>query len=156
MSEMIVYSIVNGHRARGLTDDEIVARTGYPRLVVRSVQLPAPAPSRQRSVQHMQLTKATEQLMPKVEAGDQDAIALLLKVHKREADLLGLDAPKEVISHNFEGPARDLSGMTVDELKRLAMEHIEATTIDVTPTRADEPAEPDPALARFRSARGSD
>lgn len=147
---------VNQRRMIGSPDDVIAFDLRVPLRTIEAIPYPKPNVPRSRAVQHMQLSRAMASIMPKVETGDAEAIALMLKVHKREADLLGLDAPKEVISHNFEGPARDLSGMTVDELKRMAMEHIEATTIDVTPTRADEPAEPDPALARFRSARGSD
>ena len=138
---------VNYLRTHGIPDEQIASDLNQGIRVIRSVPLPRPQPQRQRAAQAMQLQVIVQQLMPLVEAGDQAAIALLLKVQRREADLLGLDAPKEVVTHNFNQDTADLKAMTVSQLKALVLQHLEATTLDVTPSSAGEDAEADPPAA---------
>lgn len=129
-------------RQQGYSDDDIATALNIHPNLVKSVPLPRPQPQRQRSVQHAQLMQMQRTLMPKVEAGDVDAMLTLLKVQKREADLLGLDAPKEVISTNFN-MAADVEGMTPEQVKELTIDQIKhmllvklgqlSDPIDVTP-----------------------
>ena len=119
---------LNTLRSHGLTDEQIADALSLSVSVVRSVPLPQPHPQRQRSVQHMQIQSMQTAFAPKAAAGDHDAAATLLKVMKREADLLGLDAPKEVITHNFDHD-KELENLSTAELKRRALEAIERGAI---------------------------
>jgi hypothetical protein len=138
MSEnVVIYSVVaevNALRAMGINDEHIAFKLRMGEQQVRAIPLPIPAPARSRAVQHAQLMKMAQALMPKVEAGDKDAIVTMLKVMQREANLLGLDAPKEVINRNFhEGLDRPIQELTTEELLRMINEQ----TIDVTPGADD-------------------
>ena len=151
-SPLIKYNLVatvNAKRAMGVNDEQIAYLLNLSPSQVSRIPYPQPNHARSRAVQHMQLQVIVQQLMPLVEAGDQAAIALLLKVQRREADLLGLDAPKEVVTHNFNQDTADLKAMTVDQLKALVLQHLEATTLDVTPpTDADADADPPESISR--------
>ena len=127
---------INAHRRNGLTDDQIALEMDLPVTTIKSIPFPKPQPARQRAAQAMQLQTAIQMLMPKVEAGDVEAIQTMLKVQKREADLLGLDAPKETISRNFNTDVTDVTAISTDDLKRMVLEHLNQTTIDVTPETA--------------------
>lgn len=127
---------VNHLRAFGLTDEQIAANKNEPLAVVQGVPLPRPKPERSRAVQHQQLMKMAAALMPRVEEGEREAIQLMLKVMQREASLLGLDAPKEVISHNYNAMVdKPLDAIPTAELERLL---IEGTCTVVTEGDTDE------------------
>jgi hypothetical protein len=118
-TEAMLFSInVNNLRREGLTDAAIALQLNASPQAVASVRLPKPDPQRQRSVQALQLQIAAQQVMPRVEAGDMQAINLLLKLQAREASLLGLDAPTEVVQRQFNLTPDNVREMTVDELKR--------------------------------------
>lgn len=119
------YKDVNFRRSLGLTDEDIAYSMKTPVHIIRAVPLPRPQPQRQRSVQHIQLMNMATALMPAVETGDRDAITLMLKVMQREANLLGLDAPKEVISHNFNADL-NVEGLTIDQLREIPTEQLKA------------------------------
>lgn len=139
-----LHADVNLRRRFGLDDYDIAQAMQIPPHIVKSVPLPRPQPQRQRAIQHMQLMKMQHTLMPKVEAGDHEAIQLLLKVQKREADLLGLDAPRAVINHNFSADI-DIDGLTPEQVKELSIDQIKhmllvklgEAAIDVTPAPSD-------------------
>ena len=117
--------IINKLRVEGYTDEEIGIRMELPPEQVSQFPPPRPKPERSRAVQHQQLTKMAQALMPRVEKGEKDAISLMLKVMGREAALLGLDAPKEVVSHNFNKDMRDpndLKTYTTLELQQMYQE----------------------------------
>ena len=134
-------------RVQGQSDEQIALALGLAPHVVQAVPLPRPSPSRQRAVQHNQLMSMAQALMPRVEKGEPEAITLMLKVMQREANLLGLDAPKEVISHNFN---TDFDGMTAEELanvptielKRRVLMMTAMAAEDATLSPAPEPPEP--------------
>ncbi len=134
--EWQLLSDVSAGRLAGLPDSQIAVNLNLPLAVVQAVPLPRPQPQRQRAVQHQQLMKMASTLMPKVVAGDTDAMNAMLKVMKREADLLGLDAPKEQVIHNFNNDLNanesDPAKIPTHELRRRVME-----AIDVTPTAPD-------------------
>lgn len=136
-------SDVNTLRKEGHPDEEIAARLSLHPGVVKSVPLPRPQPQRQRAVQHLQLQQMAQALMPKAQAGDLNAAALMLKVMQREATLLGLDAPKETIVHNSNLDQDDLKNLSTEQIKKMLLEQIEAETIDVTPSEVapDDPSE---------------
>ena len=136
MEQRILTFDINTLRRGGQTDEEIAAHLGEPLHIVKSVPLPRPQPVRQRAVQHLQLQRLVHVLMPKAEAGDLNAAALLIKVMQREATLLGLDAPKETIVHNATMTLEDVGNISTEELKRMVMEQLEATTINLTPDGA--------------------
>lgn len=77
-----------------------------------------------RSLEVARLDKATTALMPKVETGDLNAINTMLKIQARRAALIGLDAPKEVVTKNFsfefEG-GENLDRLTTTQLKALLL-----------------------------------
>jgi hypothetical protein len=98
-----------------------------------------------RAIELERLDVATKALMPKVEAGALDAIHTLVKVQQRRASLLGLDAPKEVITRNFVQDVSDIENIPTSELKRRLLEHMEQHTIDVTPERVPDAAPSSPS-----------
>ena len=115
-------SNVNSLRSLGQTDQQIAINLDLPLAYVEAIPPPRPKPDRSRAVQHQQLMKMAQALMPKVEAGDREAIQTMLKVMQREASLLGLDAPKEVINKNFVADMRDpkdLRTYTTQELQQM-------------------------------------
>ena len=115
-------SNVNSLRSLGQSDQQIAINLDLPLAYVESIPPPRPKPDRSRAVQHQQLMKMAQALMPKVEAGDREAIQTMLKVMQREASLLGLDAPKEVINKNFVADMRDpkdLRTYTTQELQQM-------------------------------------
>lgn len=130
-------SDVNTLRREGHPDEEIAARLSLHPGAVKSVPLPRPQPQRQRAVQHLQLQQMAQALMPKAQAGDLNAAALMLKVMQREATLLGLDAPKETIVHNSLLDKEDLRNLSTAQLKEMFIQQMEANTIDVTPESPD-------------------
>lgn len=143
---IIQYSLVNtinSKRMIGMADEQIAFQLRLPIAQVRAIPYPRPNHSRSRAVQHMQLQVMASKLMPAVEQGDRDAMLTMMKVQKREADLLGLDAPKEVVSHNFN-TTLDIEGMTHEQLKEVSTEQLKAMVlreaskgaIDVTPDAA--------------------
>ena len=144
-----LYNTVRDLRTLGFTDEEIAINKKLALNVVSAIPPPRPQPNRQRSVQHMQLMQMAQALMPRVAKGETEAITLMLKVMTREANLLGLDAPKEVISHNFNqdqsANETDYRNMSTDELKqrlfRMAtnVAGSDAHVIDVEPTGEAEP-----------------
>lgn len=119
---------VNEKRAAGLSDEQIAQETGYPVEAVRSVEPPTISTRRQRAVQHMQIQKMTAELTPHVSRATEDGksvpdlnvINTLIKVQRREADLLGLDAPKEIVSRNFN------ADLDPDNLERMSTKELEA------------------------------
>jgi len=147
LAAMIGTIDVNNRRQRGLSDDQIALDMHLSLHAIKSVPLPRPQPQRQRATQALQLQVALQQLMPAVEEGDREAIALMLKVQQREANLLGLDAPKEVINHNFT----EVDEIPTSELKRMVQAHLEASTIDVTPERV---SDSDPTAAQGQAKTG--
>ena len=125
MSEVVKFNVatsVNAKRIQGVCDEQIAYTLNLHPQQVKAVPLPRPDAPQSRAVQHLQLRKMAQALMPRVEAGDAGAIALMLKVQRREADLLGLDAPKEVINKNFVADMRDpgdLRTYTTQELQQM-------------------------------------
>ena len=114
---------VHAYRTLGVADHDIALKLKVDPKVVESVPPPRPSAPRSRAVQHQQLMQMAQALMPKVAEGDRDAIATMLKVMQREASLLGLDAPKEVINRNFntlEDPP--VSQLPTSELLRMIAE----------------------------------
>jgi hypothetical protein len=100
-----------------------------------------------RAIEVARLDVATKAVMPKVSDGDLNAINTLLKVMARRANLLGLDAPREVISTNFNhdmGQAEtDPTKLPTSELRRRLMEILDkGQVIDVTPTEPTDRPEP--------------
>jgi hypothetical protein len=142
MSELIRYSVVdtvNAKRAMGINDEQIAYVLNLSPNQVRAIPYPKPNTTRAKSVQHMQLQVMVSKLMPRVEAGDREAMLTMLKVQRREADLLGLDAPKEQINRNFNMEGDDLKNLSTEQIKKMILEQIESETIDVTPEPAPEP-----------------
>lgn len=135
-----LHTNVNRLRICGSSDDDIARAVGVSLQVVRNVPLPKPNVQRSRAVQHMQLQVMASKLMPAVEQGDRDAMLTMMKIQKREADLLGLDAPKEVVSHNFN-TNMDIEGMTPEQLRELSTEELKLIVLrqasheatDITP-----------------------
>lgn len=153
MSEIIRGSLVhtvNVKRMQGINDEQIAWVLNLAPSQVRAIPYPTPNIPRSRSVQHMQLSVMASKLMPAVEQGDRDAILTMLKVQQREANLLGLDAPKEVINRNFDtfvGSVGDLSpeqirDMTTDELKMLVLRSRAAHATDAEPVEPPEASDP--------------
>ena len=143
-----LYNTVRDLRTLGFTDEEIAINKKLALNVVSAIPPPRPEPQRQRAVQHSQLMRMAQALMPRVANGENDAIQLMLKVMQREANLLGLDAPKEVISHNFNQDQAihetDYRNMTTEELRRRVYQVIDGTAERIQP----DPAEPDPPAER--------
>lgn len=136
MEQRILTFDINTLRRGGQTDEEIAAHLGEPLHIVKSVPLPRPQPVRQRAVQHLQLQRLVHVLMPKAEAGDLNAAALLIKVMQREATLLGLDAPKETIVHNSNLDQDDLKNLSTEQIKKMLLEQMEADAINLQPDGA--------------------
>lgn len=81
------------------------------------------------------LDVATKAIMPAVEKGELGAVNTLLKVQRRRAEMLGLDAPKEVISHNFnQDRPRSVGEMSSEELHQIVVEG-ECVTVPPRPPR---------------------
>lgn len=142
---VIEYSVVNSinnKRRLGMADEQIAFELRLGISQVRSVPLPRPQSSRSRAVQHMQLQQMAQQLVLAVEKGDREAMMLLLKVQRREADLLGLDAPKETVSRNFNVDAGNLQEIPTHVLRQMIVDQA-GLTIDVTP----DPSDLDPGTA---------
>lgn len=145
---------VNVKRSQGINDEQIAWVLNLAPSQVRAIPYPTPNVSRSRSVQHMQLSVMASKLMPDVEKGDRDAILTMLKVQQREANLLGLDAPKEVINRNFDLSALDVHGitpeqmrdLTTDELKVLVLRSAAQNAIDADPA-PEAPEAPDSATS---------
>ena len=119
--------IINGLRADGYADYEIAERMDLQLSEVESFPPPRPRPERSRAVQHQQLMQMAQSLMPKVAEGNVQAIQTMLKVMQREASLLGLDAPKEIVSKNFVKDMRDPTDMksySMDELMAIVVEDL--------------------------------
>ena len=141
--EYSVVNTVNSRRMMGAADEQIAFDLKLPIQSIRAIPYPKPNTVRSKSVQHMQLQVMVSKLMPRVEAGDREAMLTMLKVQRREADLLGLDAPKETIVHNANMDVDDLKNLTTEQIKKMLLEQIEAETIDVTPSEVapDDPSE---------------
>lgn len=134
--EWSIAADVTTMRRDGYPDEEIAARLSLHVGAVHAVPLPRPQPQRQRAAQAMQLQVAIQKLMPAVEQGDRDAILTMLKVQQREANLLGLDAPKEVVSHNFN-TTLDVDGMTPEQIKDLPTADLKAMVLRSAAHRLD-------------------
>jgi len=131
MSELIRYSVVdtvNAKRAMGVNDEQIAYVLNLSPSQVRAIPFPRPNVSRTKAVQQMQLQVALQQLMPAVEKGDRDAMLTMLKVQQRQSSLLGLDAPKEVINHNYNSDV-EVEGMTMDQIKDMPTEALKAIVL---------------------------
>lgn len=124
MSTNIHNYLINVERTAGLTDEQIAAKLGHPIAVVRAVPLPRPQPQRARAVQFMQIEAIQQAFMPKAAAGDMDAANLVLKAQRRQADLLGLDAPKETVSRNFNVDAGNLHHLSTAQLKQMVADRV--------------------------------
>ncbi len=141
-------------RRDGYSVSEIAAQLNVPPVRVRVVlsealkhvsQVSVQMIDEYRAIELERLDVATKALMPKVEAGALDAIHTLVKVQQRRASLLGLDAPKEVITRNFVQDVSDIENIPTSELKRRLLEHMEQHTIDVTPERVPDAAPSSPS-----------
>jgi hypothetical protein len=97
------------------------------------------------------LDVATKAIMPSVEKGELGAVNTLLKVQRRRAEMLGLDAPKEVISHNFnQDRPRSVSEMSSEELHKIV---VEGTCVAVPPPAPSGPANTPPDDSTGPTAR---
>lgn len=86
-----------------------------------------------RALDLARLEAATKALMPKVVTGDINAINTMLKVMQRRAALIGLDAPREVVTKNFNiGVDDDIANMTTTQLKAKVLELARAGQVGVT------------------------
>lgn len=135
VAPFLIDPLITDRRRDGFTDEQIANELDVSLGYVQAIPLPKPKPERSRAVQHLQLTQMARTLMPKVEAGDLNAIGLMLKVMQREATLLGLDAPKEVVNKNFniDGDVdEDIAKMTLPQLKARVLELAKAGEVGVT------------------------
>lgn len=125
---------VNTLRKEGCPDEEIAARLSLHIGVIRQTPLPRPQPQRERAVQHMQLQSLHQTFMPKAVAGDAEAAGVVLKVQRRHADLLGLDAPKQTVNLNYDGG--DIASIPTHVLKQMLADQA-GLIVDVTPEPTD-------------------
>ena len=130
---------INAKRAMGVLDEQIAYMLNLTPSQVGAVPLPKPQPNRQRAIQHAQLMQMAQALMPRVEKGEVEATQLMLKVMQREANLLGLDAPKEQVVRNFN---MDIDGLTVDELREVPTEEIKRRLLQLSSLPGEATADP--------------
>jgi hypothetical protein len=139
----IHHHLINIERAAGLTDEQIADKLGQPLALVRAAPVPRPNPQRERAVQHMQLQTLQTVFLPKAAAGDAEAAGLVLKLQRRQADLLGLDAPKQTLNMTYE--ASNLQGIPTHVLKQMLADQAGLT---IEGESSPEPTEPTDDSAR--------
>lgn len=157
MSESLIagslIATINRMRMMGTADEQIAFALRLPLHRIEAIPYPRPNPERSRAVQDMQLRMMAETYAPLAEKGDRSAALLLLKIQDRQAALLGLDAPKEVIQQNYNRnfnlnyddlSDEDLDRMTTTELKRLYLKVMDESKVVDGEVLPETPPEPEP------------
>lgn len=146
LKEALTHVEVARMRRDGFSIPEIAAHMRVPPVRVRVIlsealnQLSHTSLSlieEHRALELDRLDVATKAIMPKVVEGDQGAIHTMVKLMHRRAALLGLDAPREVVSRNFTTIAGAIGDMSPDQLRELPTEQLKlmvmrAASVDAT------------------------